>query len=237
MADLTTGELAAVRDATVGELPQAADIYDDFLMPGEFQGEAKHITGEQWKKYAIAAVRDQNSNGWQAANAAAQAAQQATSGASNARISANAAAQSAANASNAATAAQTERQNAEKARDAAAGYASNANDSAKKSESWAIGGTGTRTGEDTNNSKYWANRAQAEAERVTVPPVEGVYNIILADRATNDHYALLIENGRLELLGVSNALKATDLNIIDSVTGKAYKVIADDGRITIEEVA
>lgn len=32
--------------------------------------------------------------------------------------------------------------------------------SAKLSQSWAEGGTGTRTGEDTNNAKYWCNKAQ-----------------------------------------------------------------------------
>lgn len=37
--------------------------------------------------------------------------------------------------------------------------------SAKSSESWAIGGTGTRTGEDTNNSKYYSQQALASADR------------------------------------------------------------------------
>lgn len=32
--------------------------------------------------------------------------------------------------------------------------------SATLSESWAVGGTGTRDGEDTNNAKYWAEQAQ-----------------------------------------------------------------------------
>lgn len=35
-------------------------------------------------------------------------------------------------------------------------YAKNASDSAILSKSWAIGGTGTREGEDTNNAKYYA---------------------------------------------------------------------------------
>ena len=33
-------------------------------------------------------------------------------------------------------------------------------DSARLSRSWAQGGTGTRTGEDTNNAKYWCGKAQ-----------------------------------------------------------------------------
>lgn len=34
---------------------------------------------------------------------------------------------------------------------------------AKTSESWAVGGTDTRTGEDTNNSKYWAQQSGLSA--------------------------------------------------------------------------
>jgi hypothetical protein len=37
--------------------------------------------------------------------------------------------------------------------------------SAKLSESWAIGHTGTRVGEDTNNSKYHSDQSKAEADR------------------------------------------------------------------------
>lgn len=40
-----------------------------------------------------------------------------------------------------------------------------AKDAAKLSESWAIGGTGTRAGEDGNNSKYYCGQSQAEADR------------------------------------------------------------------------
>lgn len=37
--------------------------------------------------------------------------------------------------------------------------------SAKTSESWAIGGTETRDGENTNNSKYWSSQSQSQADR------------------------------------------------------------------------
>ncbi len=39
-------------------------------------------------------------------------------------------------------------------------YAGNAKSSATEAESWAIGGTGTRSGEDTNNAKYWSKVAE-----------------------------------------------------------------------------
>lgn len=39
--------------------------------------------------------------------------------------------------------------------------------SAILSESWAVGGTDTRSGEDTNNSKYWARQSQIEAQNAS----------------------------------------------------------------------
>lgn len=56
MADLTTGELQAV---SVGDLPVAPDIYDDTLIPVEQGGEAKHMTGAQWKAYGVAAAKEE----------------------------------------------------------------------------------------------------------------------------------------------------------------------------------
>ena len=42
--------------------------------------------------------------------------------------------------------------------------AANAAASATLAESWAVGGTGTRPGENTNNAEYWAQQAQAVAQ-------------------------------------------------------------------------
>lgn len=42
--------------------------------------------------------------------------------------------------------------------------ASDAAASATLSQSWAVGGTGTRPGENTNNAEYWAQQAQAVAQ-------------------------------------------------------------------------
>ena len=81
-----------------------------------------------------------------------------------------------------------------------------------------------------------ANRAQAEADRATVPAVEGVYNMILTDRVTGERYALIVENGRLALLGVAETLEATDMNLIDTATGTAYELTVESGRLTLKEV-
>ena len=61
-------------------------------------------------------------------------------------------------------AAETARDNAQESETAAAQSAQNADADANLSKSWAVGSTGTRTGEDTDNSKYYAGRAKAEAE-------------------------------------------------------------------------
>ena len=69
-------------------------------------------------------------------------------------------------ASNAATSetnAGTYRDQAQESATAAASSASEAGAKSTLSESWAIGGTGTRQGEDTNNSKYFAQQASSSA--------------------------------------------------------------------------
>ena len=47
--------------------------------------------------------------------------------------------------------------------DSAAASATAAAESSVLSRSWAVGGTGTRTGEDTNNARYWSDVAAAAA--------------------------------------------------------------------------
>ena len=105
------------------------------------------------------------------AGASAESANASAQSAKSAAESAKAAAQTAkADAEAANTSAQSAKTDAESAKSAAAGSAQSAGASAqsaqassKLSESWAVGGTGTRTGEDTNNAKYWAMAAQGVA--------------------------------------------------------------------------
>lgn len=67
------------------------------------------------------------------------------------------------NASTSETNAGTYRDQAQTAATNSASSASEAGAKATLSQSWAIGGTGTRTGEDTNNSKYFSQRASTYA--------------------------------------------------------------------------
>ena len=67
----------------------------------------------------------------------------------------------------AAETAKTDAETAKNAAQSAQAGAETAKNGAKASEtaaeSWAVGGTGTRAGEDTNNAQYWAEQAQAIA--------------------------------------------------------------------------
>lgn len=122
------------------------------------------------------------SNASQSANAASASAASASTSADSAKTSASNAAESATSAASSATTAETNAnkttadmntakgymESALASKNAAADSASAAADSATKaelSESWAVGGTGKRDGEDTNNSKYWAEQAAESASK------------------------------------------------------------------------
>lgn len=53
---------------------------------------------------------------------------------------------------------------AEDSAEEAGRYAEDAESNATLSESWAVGGTGTRPGEDTNNAEFWSRMAQEAAD-------------------------------------------------------------------------
>lgn len=72
---------------------------------------------------------------------------------------------------------------------------------AAASKSWAVGGTGTREGEDTNNAKYWAEQAQDSAQSdmcksdydpdETVKNAGGIVNYaVVKDSASDVSFAL-----------------------------------------------
>ena len=95
--------------------------------------------------------------GAESAKSAAEAAQAGAETARSGAESAKAAAESAKTDAEAAkNAAQIARAGAETAKNGAQA-------SETAAESWAVGGTGTRAGEDTNNAQYWAEQAQSIA--------------------------------------------------------------------------
>lgn len=99
------------------------------------------------------------------ASASATSASKAATSESNASKSATAAANSATASASSATKAATSESNASKSATAAKTSETNASNSAELSESWAVGGTGSRSGEDSNNSKYYAEQAKKSADQ------------------------------------------------------------------------
>lgn len=99
-----------------------------------------------------------------AAGSAAAAAQSATEAAGAARSASGAVVAASGSASDAQTSATAASGSASQAQASAAAAAQSAASVAginKTAESWAVGGTGTREGENTNNAKYWAQQAEA----------------------------------------------------------------------------
>lgn len=230
-------------DKTIGELPVADHLDDESLLVVEQQSQARSIKGRLIANFARESADAHVEEAKQAAKdavaaktgaeAAQTAAEAAKAGAEEARAGAEAA-KSGAEAAK--TGAETAAGNAQVSAAAAANSAQDSEDSALLSQSWAVGGTGSRLDEDSNNSKYWASVAEAEADRATTPAAVGVYNYILQDKITGDKYALLVENGTLELLGVSDKSDAKDLKLIDVSTGIGYELITESGNLKLLEV-
>lgn len=95
------------------------------------------------------------------ANAAAGSASQAAGSEQSAKDAAGTAINAATSASQSAAAASGSASQAQASAAAAAQSAASVDGINKTAQSWAVGGTGTRPGEDTDNAKYWAQQAQA----------------------------------------------------------------------------
>lgn len=122
---------------------------------------AEHRTAAE---AAAQAAEDSAEAAESSATAAGGSAADAASSASAAAQAAENAAQSEANTADSAEAASSSAAAAADSKEAAAISEGRAAGSAKISESWAVGGTGIRAGEDTNNARYWAQLAQTVAQ-------------------------------------------------------------------------
>lgn len=111
-------------------------------------------------KTAAATSASKAKNAQSAAEDAQTAAETAASTATSAKTAAETAKTGAVSAQSKAQSAQVKAEGAAAdAEESAAQVAANS----KTAESWAVGGTGTREGEDSNNAKYWCESAQAIA--------------------------------------------------------------------------
>lgn len=129
--------------------------------------EASRVSAETAREAAETARADETAGivarATAQANAAAGSASQAAGSEQSAKDAAGTATGAASSASQSAAAASGSASQASAAAAAAAQSAANGETANKNAQSWAVGGTGTRPGEDTNNAKYWAEHAEAVA--------------------------------------------------------------------------
>lgn len=113
---------------------------------------------------AVSQLEGYVSSASQSAQTAITKANEASESATNAFNSANTAVNAANSAQTSATSAQTSANNAATSASSASSSAANATSQATLSQSWAVGNTGARDGENTNNAKYWAEQAMASSQ-------------------------------------------------------------------------
>lgn len=154
------------------------------------------------------------------AAAAAKSAQTAQGAASTASNAASSASQSATAASGSASQAQASAA-------AAAQSAASVDGINKTAESWAVGGTGTREGEDANNAKYWAEQAQAVVGGDFATKVEAQGYVTTHNQSSNAHSDIRTELGKKEASGTAaaavashNADSAAHADIREALAGK-----------------
>ena len=119
------------------------------------------------------------------ATAASNSAKAAKTSETNAKASETNAANSKKAAATSATNAADSAATAENKANAASQFAEDASDSALLSESWAVGNTGIREGEDINNSKYWAEMAQRVVEAASEGGIIPIGTITFANLPTS----------------------------------------------------
>ena len=201
--------------AQAGESAEGAAASRDAAVMAQGKAETARTAAES-AKTAAQAARD---SAVTASETAVSAKETAVSAKNGAEAAAGNASDSAGEAAASAELAGQKAAAAEKSAEAAAASAAsigqaeeNAAASATEAESWAVGGTGTREGEDTNNAKYWSARAQdAAGGGVTsfnnrtgaVRPVKGDYT---ADLVTfTDGQTFQEKYGSGELTGPAGA--------------------------------
>lgn len=129
------------------------------------EAEASRVSAENAREAAETARADETAGivarATEQANAAAGSASQAAGSEQSAKDAAGTATGAASSASQSAASASGSASQASAAAAAAAQSAASVDGINKTAQSWAVGGTGTRPGEDTDNAKYWAEKAQA----------------------------------------------------------------------------
>lgn len=142
------------------------------------------------------------------ANAAAQSAESASASAQTAQNAASSAGTAASTASSAAAAASGSASQAQASAAAAAQSAASVDGINKTAQSWAVGGTGTREGEDTNNAKYWAQQAEATVGGDFATKNEAQGYVTTHNQSSTAHSDIRTELGKKEPSGTAAAAVA-----------------------------
>lgn len=193
----------------ISELDETTSASDTDLIAIDNGSKTSKITVANYNSNANATAKSYAEASATSASEAATSVENATQQAESAQASASAASESATAASASKDSASEYATNAATQADNAKSYASeastsannastsatNANDYAITSKSWAVGGTSTRDGEDTNNAKYWSQVAAGAAaggvvtfngRNGAVTPQSGDYSASLISRGTSD---------------------------------------------------
>lgn len=193
----------------ISELDETTSASDTDLIAIDNGSKTSKITVANYNSNANATAKSYAEASAASASEAATSVENATEQAESAQASASAASESATAASASKDSASEYATNAATQADNAKSYASeastsannastsatNANDYAITSKSWAVGGTSTRDGEDTNNAKYWSQVAAGAAaggvvtfngRNGAVVPQSGDYSASLISRGTSD---------------------------------------------------
>ena len=177
------------------------------------------------------------------ANAAAGSAESASASAQTAQSAASSAGTAASTASTAAEAASGFASQASAAAAAAAQSAASVDGINKTAQSWAVGGTGTRPGEDTDNAKYWAQQAQAVAGGDFATKVEAQGYVTEHNQSADAHADIRKALNGKEPSGTAAAAVAAhntdatahaDIREAVSKAGKQFIIngtLGDDGKI------
>lgn len=165
----TTGaDAAAAKSGATTATEKAAAAAASAKTATDAAGEAQTAESSA-KGYASTSVTNATAAAQSATDArsAKAAAETAASTATSAKTAAETAKMGAVSAQSKAQSAQAKAEgaaaDAEESAAAAAQSATQVAANSKTAESWAVGGTGTREGEDSNNAKYWCESAQAIA--------------------------------------------------------------------------
>lgn len=202
------------------------------------EAEASRVSAENAREAAETARADETAGivarATAQANAAAGSASQAAGSEQSAKDAAGTATGAASSASQSAAAASGSASQASAAAAAAAQSAANGETANKNAQSWAVGGTGTRPGEDTNNAKYWAEHAEAvaggdfatksEAQGYVTAHNENVeahhdLRVAVAGSVRYDAAQTLTDEQKAQARGNIGAVDSASLNRVGTVIG------------------